>query len=468
MKLKKRIYMLLIILVFILTASLYILTRPKIVFLHDIEKVEINNQYDAKSFVEKVRGHDKNEVKIDDSKVNTKKLGTYVIVYKIGDDKYEHKIEVVDTKAPRFELLKNVEVDTAGKLKAKELVTNIQDETKTKVFFKEDYDLKKAGKLKVTVVVEDEGNNQTEKETTIQLIDDKEAPVLEGVGDLMIEKNKKIDYLKNITAKDNLDPNPSIKVDDSQVDTSKLGTYQIVYTVSDRSNNKHTYKQRVEVVDKLIQKDKGQSQEKIVYLTFDDGPSNNTKKILDILDKYNAKATFFVTGTNQKCNYLIKEAHQKGHTIALHTYCHDYSQVYSSVDAYFDDLAKIGQMVKKEIGFVPRFIRFPGGSSNTISRRYCKGIMTQLTKEVKNRGYQYYDWNGDSTDASGNNVPVSQLIRNATSSSANNINILCHDTDAKGTTVQALPSIIQYYQQRGYQFKGIDENSFTPHQSVNN
>lgn len=68
---------------------------------------------------------------------------------------------------------------------------------------------------------------------------------------------------------------------------------------------------------------------------------------------------------------MIKDAYNAGHTIALHTYSHEYSTVYASVDAYFDDLNKVGQMVKKEIGFVPHYIRFPGGSSNTVSRRYC-------------------------------------------------------------------------------------------------
>ena len=76
---------------------------------------------------------------------------------------------------------------------------------------------------------------------------------------------------------------------------------------------------------------------------------------------------------------MIKDAYNAGHTIALHTYSHEYSTVYASVDAYFDDLNKVGQMVKKEIGFVPHYIRFPGGSSNTVSRRYCQGIMSTLT-----------------------------------------------------------------------------------------
>ena len=191
-------------------------------------------------------------------------------------------------------------------------------------------------------------------------------------------------------------------------------------------------------------------------------------KVLDILAKYDAKATFFVTGRNQDYNYLIKDAYNAGHTIALHTYSHEYSTVYASVDAYFDDLNKVGQMVKKEIGFVPHYIRFPGGSSNTVSRRYCQGIMSTLTKEVVEKGYQYYDWNGDSTDASGNHVAVDKLIRNGTSCHDNNVMILCHDTQAKDTTVQALPAIIEHYKNLGYTFKGIDDATYAPHQSVNN
>ena len=77
----------------------------------------------------------------------------------------------------------------------------------------------------------------------------------------------------------------------------------------------------------------------------------------------------------------------------MHTYSHDYAKVYASVDAYFQDLDQIGQMVQEEIGYVPCFIRFPGGSSNTVSKKYTAGIMSTLVQEVQNRGYQYYDWN---------------------------------------------------------------------------
>ena len=136
--------------------------------------------------------------------------------------------------------------------------------------------------------------------------------------------------------------------------------------------------------------------EKTCYLTFDDGPSDNTLKILDILDKYKVKATFFVMGTG-KLSY-VKKIHDAGHTVALHTYSHDYSKIYRSQKAYFEDLEKIGAAVKKYTGEDAKVIRFPGGSSNTVSRSYCKGIMTALSKETANRGYVYFDWNVDSTD----------------------------------------------------------------------
>ena len=209
-----------------------------------------------------------------------------------------------------------------------------------------------------------------------------------------------------------------------------------------------------------------QSDEKVVYLTLDDGPSKNTQAVLDILDKYNAKATFFVTGAMPEYKDMIKKAYDKGHTIGMHTYSHDYAKVYASIDAYFQDLDQIGQLVKEEIGYVPCFIRFPGGSSNTISASYTKGIMTTLTQEVQARGYQYYDWNGSSGD--GAVRTTEQLVEQATSFHDNNIILLSHDSETKDTTVEALPKIIEYYQSQGYVFKALDLNSYVAHHGVNN
>ena len=125
-------------------------------------------------------------------------------------------------------------------------------------------------------------------------------------------------------------------------------------------------------------------------------------------------------------------------------------------------------MVKNEIGFIPKYIRFPGGASNTISRKYCPGIMSILANEVIDRGCQFYDWNYGTGDAGGNNIPVNQIIATATAGNANNQVILAHDTDAKNTTVDALPAIIEHYQALGYSFKSIDDNSYVPHHHINN
>jgi len=140
---------------------------------------------------------------------------------------------------------------------------------------------------------------------------------------------------------------------------------------------------------------------KVVYLTIDDGPSANTQAVLDILDKYNCKATFFVVGHNADYFPMIAEAYSRGHTIGLHSLTHDYAYVYSSQQAFFEDLYGIGNIVADQIGYVPCFIRFPGGSSNAVSAEYTKGIMTALTGEVQARGFQYFDWNVSCGDGSG-------------------------------------------------------------------
>lgn len=207
---------------------------------------------------------------------------------------------------------------------------------------------------------------------------------------------------------------------------------------------------------------------KIAYLTFDDGPSKNTKKILKILKKYNAKATFFVTG-NDKIEYM-KDITDAGHTIALHTYTHNYQKIYSSTSAYFNDLNKIHNLVLKKTGIDARIIRFPGGASNTVSANYSKGIMSKLTKMVENQGYKYFDWNVDSGDASGNNIDPNRIIRNVkvNSKGVDRCVVLMHDTLAKSTTVQALDKICKFYKSNGYEFAGLNEKSLPCHQKVNN
>lgn len=445
----------------------YFTTEPYIVLKENNVELEIASSFDAMSYVEKINHCQKEDIKVDESQVNVEKLGTYSVVYKVKDKEYVMNVKVVDTVAPTFDV-KNLDIDLGMEVNVESLVENIKDQTQTKTYFKEDYSFDKEGKQDIFIIVEDESGNQSERKAIVNVVRDQEKPTLLGLKDFSVYKDQKIDYLKGIKAKDNRDPQPEVKVDSSHVNLSKVGTYEVIYTVKDRSNNENKYKQKVIVKERKNVQTIGQNSHKVVYLTFDDGPSANTKKILDILDRYNAKATFFVTGASPKYNYLIKEAHNKGHTIGLHTYTHDYAKVYASVEAYFNDLDMVGQMVKNQIGFVPQYIRFPGGSSNTISARYCKGIMSTLSTEVQNRGYQYYDWNVSSSDASGGRPPVSQIVKASTSSKANNIVLLAHDTQAKTTTVQALPQIIEHYQALGYSFEALDTSSYTPHHGINN
>lgn len=300
----------------------------------------------------------------------------------------------------------------------------------------------------------------------IKVIDSKK-PQIKEIRPLKIEKGKSYDLKQGLSIKDN-SHQYNLTIDPQNFNPHKTGTYTVIYKVTDLSNNQTLFKRQVEVLEKLEIGTSIESNEKIVYLTFDDGPSGNTDKILTILDQYQAKATFFVTGCHQEYNYLIKKAYQKGHTIGLHSYQHEYPDIYQSKKAYFNDLDKIGKMVKEIIGFTPHYIRFPGGSSNKVSKNYCTGLMSILTKEVIKQGYQYYDWNGDTNDASSNNVSVHEIISSVTNENHQNIMILAHDTNAKNTTVEALPSIISFYQKKGYSFQAINDESFYVHHHVQN
>ena len=208
--------------------------------------------------------------------------------------------------------------------------------------------------------------------------------------------------------------------------------------------------------------------DKILYLTFDDGPSRQTQKVLDILDRYNAKATFFVLDADYYA-YQYKNIVDHGHSLGLHGYTHEYSDIYSSVDGFFRDLQQISDKVYSYTGVRSKLIRFPGGSSNTVSRRYRTGIMSTLTREVEARGYVYFDWNAANDDATGERLSVSQMVRRATAyNGLEQIVMLMHDASNKTTTVEALPEIIEFYQSQGYVCMALHENSYTAHHRVSN
>ena len=217
---------------------------------------------------------------------------------------------------------------------------------------------------------------------------------------------------------------------------------------------------------KVIEKPAQSSKPGVIYLTFDDGPNEGTTNvILDILKEENVKATFFVTGKGP--DYLIQREYNEGHTVGLHTYSHNYQSVYSSSNNYYQDLYKIQNRVKKLTGYESKIIRFPGGSSNTVSKKYSSGIMTYLTKDVVNKGFKYYDWNISSGDA-GETTSSSGVYNNVIKSLSKNRSNIILMHDIKPYTRDALRNIIKYGKNNGYTFEKITMNTPMVTHKVNN
>lgn len=235
-----------------------------------------------------------------------------------------------------------------------------------------------------------------------------------------------------------------LTIDASKVNWNRQGIYEVTYSVNDSAHNVTTVTEQLRVVGK---------NEKIVYLTFDDGPSVCTDQILNILRQERVKATFFVTA--QFTPYLNRMAAiaKDGHEVAIHTYSHNF-KIYKSIDSYFADLNKLNDLIEKYTGKRARIMRFPGGSSNSIYRKYNSDpkFMDRLCVALLDSGYQFVDWNLDSGDARGNNIAADRLVRSACGSRHNIQCLLMHDTGAKRTTVTALPQIIRYFKQHGYEF----------------
>lgn len=204
---------------------------------------------------------------------------------------------------------------------------------------------------------------------------------------------------------------------------------------------------------------------KIAYLTFDDGPSNHTTKILDILDKYNVKATFFVN-YKEGMDDIYKEIADRGHVIANHTFSHDYKTIYKNKQNFINDVKNLDNKIESITNKKPsKILRFPGGSNNTVNLDYNsdKNFMNDLCSTMENLGYTYFDWNIDSTDASTFRQTKRNIVTSILENTpyVNHANILMHDLDPKDTTVDALPEIIQGLKKQGFIFDSLNHNSPT-------
>ena len=187
---------------------------------------------------------------------------------------------------------------------------------------------------------------------------------------------------------------------------------------------------------------------KKVYLTFDDGPSSNTDQILDILKDYDVKATFFVVGkTDERSVKAYQRIVEEGHTLAMHSYSHKYDEIYESKEAFARDLNSLQEYLYETTGVWPRIYRFPGGSSNTVS----KVDMQELIEYLTDIGITYFDWNVASGDAVSRTLPAETIVNNCLSGIEKQKEsvILMHDASNKGPTIEALPQIIEAIQEQG-------------------
>lgn len=324
----------------------------------------------------------------------------------------------------------------------------------------------------IKYIVQDSAGNKAEKTRHITIIDNV-APVvtLNGEENYFLNINETYEE-QGATAVDEIDGDISQNIEtEGTVDTSQEGIYTINYKVKDSSQNETTKQRTITIVKpETLSAQETAPNGGIIYLTFDDGPTiSSTPLILDILNKKGVKATFFIINYNEEEEQLVKREYNEGHTVAIHGYSHKYSEIYQSVDTYMENITKLQEKIRNTTGYSPTITRFPGGSSNTVSKKYCPGIMTTLTNEVIQRGYTYFDWNVDSDDA-GKAKNSDDIYRNVTTHvkpGRANV-VLMHDFSDNYKTIEALESIIDFGLSNGYTFDKITENTQAVRHNPNN
>ena len=304
--------------------------------------------------------------------------------------------------------------------------------------------------------------------------------------DHLLAKNETINTSQTIASTSQQEVQNTTQKNNSETDTTKLNTKNEttnnITTTPSQTQNKTTENKilenktteskptNTEKENKATTSQTSTTNEKsIAYLTYDDGPSSITHSVLDILKKYNVKATFFVINSGNYNKATLQREVNEGHTIGLHAYDHNYAIAYKDDNSYLDGIDKLRAKVKTDTGFDSHYIRFPGGSSNTISKRYSKGIMSRITKTAKQRGYKYYDWNVDDDDA-GRARTADDCYNNVIKElrpHRSNI-VLMHDFGTNKKILEALPRIIEYCQQNGYKMLPIDDNTPEIHHGISN
>ena len=193
-----------------------------------------------------------------------------------------------------------------------------------------------------------------------------------------------------------------------------------------------------------------------VYLTFDDGPSENTYSILSYLDEYKIKATFFVVPTrDEQCYERLRAIAAGGHSIGVHSASHDYNQIYASVEAYLADFNEAWNIIYDATGIKTKIFRFPGGSKNDFNAETRDAIIEEMTR----RGFRFFDWNVDSNDAGGANWTEMYNSVPADIAACYRAVVLMHDSAPRKNTVLVLEDIIHVLINEGYKFDKINDDT---------
>ena len=349
----------------------------------------------------------------------------------------------------------------------------------------------------VIYTVTDSSGNATRVERSI-VYDDRTAPELVLLGEETVTITAGTQFQEpGYTATDNVDGDITVNVTvNAEYNINVPGNYTIHYSVSDSHGNTAEADRGLVVEDTQppeteptqapekettkpttpqttepdysgmeLWNDPDNPTDKVIYLTFDDGPGTDTMELLSVLKKYNVKVTFFVVGT--ACLEYLDDIAAAGHTIGLHSNTHNYSKIYKSKTAFFEDLYALQDKVYEYCGVRSWIYRFPGGSSNSVSKKYCTGIMTTLVDAVEEAGFTYFDWNVDSNDAGGAKT-ANQVYKNVISGVKGRRSSVVLQHDVKSFSVNAVEKIIQWGLANGYTFLPLDENSPTAHHSVNN
>ena len=396
--------------------------------------------------------------------VNDQKLGKYTVTYSADlewlNASAQRTVWVVDTENPVITLMDSGKPLLAGTPYEEEGFTaadNYDGDITDRVVRTESYGL-------VTYTVFDSAGNPAYVEREIPYYDPLPPEITLTDGAHITIPAGSFFADPGFTAMDNVEGDMTEQVEVSgDVIWYEPGTYELTYTVTDNFENTATVTRLVEVEAQPlpeIQNPKGF----VIYLTFDDGPGPYTDQLLEVLDKHGVKATFFVVDTGY--DSVMRRIVEGGHSIGIHSVTHDYETIYASPEAYFQDLYGMQDIIYENTGVRTYLLRFPGGSSNTISN-FNKGIMTTLTKAVHAAGFRYFDWNVDSNDAGGAKK-TETVVENVTKGVTRQRVSVVLQHDIHDFSVEAVEKIIIWGLRNGYTFLPLEMDSPVFQHGVNN